>query len=214
MKKQLLAGVLMLAGSFNVSAAGLDLALSDDTAYLSLLLNPFVSYSGGECQTSNPSQNCDGGTELALGVMTTEVGDRLLQASLMARSARVSGDSFYDIAAGIKAIGGEIDYTERLDSPAIRDETVGALALGMQIGTILFRSPNNPVDMSASIFYAPSITSFAKADHYLEYGAQIQIEVIPSARAYLGYRHLEFQTDGYSDVEVDSNMHIGLRISF
>lgn len=184
----------LVSGQFAVSptahAGGLDLALSNETAHLSVLLNPYELYQGG--------------SELALGAFVNELGDNLVHATLLARGVQTLSNSQYKLGAGMKAIGGNLEV----------DETVGALALGFQAVMLLSSSQYNPVDFTIEGFYAPSITSFSDSDEYTEFSARLQIEVIPQARAYLGYRRITFDTNDFGEQQLDRSVHLGLNITF
>ena len=200
--KKALAGLALLLGPLGVNAGGLDLALSNDTANLSLLLNPYQFYEGG-------------GSELALGGFISESGDSLLHATLMARGYRQSAKSQYNLGAGIKAIVGDVEISEgELGSTETDDESVGAVALGFQAGMLISSSNYNPIELSFEGFYAPSITSFSDAERYSELSARLQIEVIPQARAYVGYRRMRFNTNDYNNIRLDRSIHIGLKITY
>jgi len=200
--KKALAGLALLLGPLGVNAGGLDLALSNDTANLSLLLNPYQFYEGG-------------GSELALGGFISESGDSLLHATLMARGYRQSAKSQYNLGAGIKAIVGDVEISEgELGNTEADDESVGAVALGFQAGLLIASSRYNPIELSFEGFYAPSITSFSDAERYSEFSARLQIEVIPQARAYVGYRRMRFNTNDYNNIRLDRSIHIGLKITY
>ena len=92
-------------------------------------------------------------------------------------------------------------------------ESVGALALGFQAGMVI-PSSYNPVELSFEGFYAPSITSFSDAERFGELTARLQVEVMPRARAYVGYRRMLFDTNDADNVRLDRNVHFGLSISF
>lgn len=203
---KVLAGFVLLLGSTQVMAGGLDLALSNDTANLSITLNqdPF---------DANQDRARDGGAEVAVGGFISEIGDSLLHATLLARGIRQTVASQYQISAGMKIIGGEIkiagDTQEAEDS-----ESVAALALGFQGGLLLQPSTYNPVELTFEAFYAPSITSFSDAESFGEVTARLQVEIMPRARAYIGYRRMRFDTNDFDNVTLDRNAHVGLSISF
>lgn len=200
--KKTLASIVLLLGTIGAAeASGLDLALSNETANLSLLLNPYPLTGGG-------------GSELAVGGFISEAGDNILHATLMARGYRQSATSQYNLAAGLKALGGQIEVDENNVLPDEDDETVGALALGMQAGLLLASSKYNPMELSFEAFYAPSITSFSDAENYAEVAARFQVEIIPQARAYIGYRRMQFDTNDFENVSLDRSIHIGLKITY
>jgi len=200
-----LAGLVLLLGAGTLMAearaGGIDLALSDDTANLAVLLNPY---------------RLDGGlgSELAVGGFISEDDDRLLHATLMARGYRPTAQVRYSLAAGLKAIAGDIAIEpERVPADGEDEERVGAVALGLQLDYRL-SSGRNPVDVGLEVFYAPSITSFSDAEQFSEFGGRLQIEIIPTARAYVGYRRMGFDTDDYDDVRLDRSVHVGLKIIY
>ncbi len=198
--KKVIAGVCLMIGSFGAEAGGLDFALSNETANLSLLLNPYQFYQGG-------------GSELAIGAFISEQGDKLAHATLMARGYRQVDGQQYSVGAGMKAIGGDIAIPAVGAEPET-DESVGAVALGFQVGVLLASSRHNPIELAFEGYLAPSITSFSDAERYAELGARIQIDVIPQARAYVGYRRMRFDTNDYDDVRLDRSVHIGIKLTF
>jgi hypothetical protein len=204
--KKLLASAALLIAAGPVWAGGLDLALSNDTANLSITLNrdPFYSEQG---------QTQDGGAEIAVGGFISEVGDKLLHATLLARGIRQTLNSQYQISAGMKLIGGQIEAGDNNDTRS-DNETVGALALGFQVGLLLAPSENNPVELIVEGFYAPNITSFSDAERYGEVSTKLQVEIMPRARAYIGYRRMRFDTNDYQNIQLDRSAHVGLNISF
>ena len=190
----------MMLGSVGAEASGLDFALSNETANLSLLLNPHQFYQGG-------------GSELAVGGFISEQGDKLAHATLMARGYRQTDDTQYSLGAGMKAIGGDITIPE-INGELEQEESVGALALGFQIGMLLSSSRHNPIELGFEGYLAPSITSFSDAERYAEFNARIQIDVIPQARAYVGYRRMRFDTNDYENIRLDRSVHVGIKLTF
>lgn len=199
--KKMLAGLCLLFSSFSVSATGLDFALSNETANLTILLNPSYQFNEG------------GGSELAVGGFLSEQGDKLVHTTLMARGVRMTGGTQYLMGAGIKALFGDIAIPA-IDAQEETEEQVGAVALGFQFGVLLASSRHNPVELSFDGFLAPSITSFADAERYSEIGARLQVDVIPQARAYIGYRRMQFDTNDFSEVRLDRSVHIGIKLTF
>ena len=205
--KKLLAGALLLIGSTSAWSSGLDLALSNETANLTFILNPDPLF------YANQGPELAGGSEIALGAFITEDGANILHATLLARGYRQSVSSQYQISAGMKLIGGEIKIDEAR-APTQTSETVGALGLGFQAGLLLRQSPYNPVELSIEGFYAPSITSFTDAERYSEITTRLQVEVMPRARVYFGYRRLRFDTNDFDNVRLDRSAHFGMSVSF
>lgn len=204
--KKLMAGCILMCGAAQVVAGGIDLSLSNETANLNVVLNndPFFSRQNG---------SLGGGAELAVGGFINEVGDNILHATLLARGIRQSVQSQYQISAGMKLIGGEIKLGEERTTTH-DDETVGALALGFQAGLLLQPSNTNPVELTFEGFFAPSITSFSDADRFGEISVRLQVEIMPRARAYIGYRRMRFDTNDFDNIRLDRSAHFGLSISF
>lgn len=205
--KKVLASVLLLAtvstAASNAAATGIDLSLSNETANLAVVLNPYQFYAGD-------------GSELVLGAFVSEAGDSLFQAALMARGYRqsASGESQYRLGAGLKAVYGEVEIPDEIQIDGEDSEKVGALGIGIQAGVLLASSRNNPIELLGEAFMAPSISSFTDAERYIELGARLQIEVIPQAVTYLGYRRLSFDTNDYEALRLDSGFHLGLKVTF
>lgn len=195
-----LAGLVLLAAAPGAEAAGVDLSLGNEVANLSVLFNPYQFY--------------EGGSELALGAFTSEAGDRVVHATLMARNKRLTGQSLYTLGAGIKAIYGELEIDETLVIDGEDTERVGALGIGVQGGVMLSRSQTSSVEFIGEAFMAPSIASFTDAERYIELAARLQVEVIPQALVYLGYRRLSFDTNDYESLNIDSGFHVGLKLMF
>lgn len=202
---KVLAGLVLLVGSTQAFAGGLDIALSDDTANISLTLSqdPLARQHGGYR---------DGGSELAVGGFISETGDNVLHLTFLARGIQQTLRSQYNLSAGMKFIAGEVE-ADTLEAGVFESESVGALALGIQVGMVV-PSNYNPVEFSVEGFYAPSITSFADAERYGELAARMQVEIMPRARAYVGYRRMMFDTNDADNVRLDHSAHFGLSISF
>ncbi len=189
MKKLLLAIILFVCVS-TTQAAGLDLALSDESANLQLLINPYGLASGN--------------SEIAMGGLINDVDDVLFFASIMARGPRQSETAFYTLGAGIKIYGGNLDL----------DQSIGALAIGARVGILVVPHRINPVDFVVEGYFAPKITSAGDTEKLWEISGKFQLEIVPSARVYLGYRLIKADTKDFGKVELDDNVHLGLNISF
>lgn len=203
--------VLLVFAPLGVSANGIDLALSNETAYLSFVFDSDPVYSRQSVYNDGVSR--DGGSEVALGGFISEAGDNLLHATLLARGYRQALTSQYHISAGMKLIGGEIEIPEEI-AVDVEAESVGALALGFQAGLLIRPDRFNPVELTFEGFYAPSITSFSDAERYGEVTARLQVDVTSRARAYIGYRRMRFDTDEFEDVTLDRSAHFGLTLFF
>jgi len=199
MKKACIAFALLMA-SFSVQAAGLDIALSNKTANIAFLLNPYNFRAGG-------------GSELAIGGFTNETGDDVFFASLMAHGVRRLPNQQYNLAAGVKLLSGSLEIGEEFEDAVGDTEKVGALALGFKAGLVL-PSRQNPMELAVDMFMAPNITSFSDAESYSEFNARFQVEIIPQALTYLGYRRMQFDTNDFNNVRLDRSVHLGLKLTF
>jgi hypothetical protein len=95
------------------------------------------------------------------------------------------------------------------------DAKGGAVAIGARIRYVF--SSNMPIAVLAETYYAPSVTSISDIDGLIEYRLALELEVTPSARAYLGYRYLEVEfddLDNTDDYEIDDSAHVGVRFEF
>lgn len=198
MKKALVALALLIT-PLSAQSAGLDIALSNSTANIAVLLNPYNFRAGG-------------GSELALGAFTNEVGDTLLYTTLMAQGVRKLPNQQYNLGAGFKLVGGDLEVNNEDDTDQ-QSEKVGAVALGFSAGYVI-PSRQNPMEVSVEGFFAPEITSFSNAESYFEFSAQFQVEIIPQALTYVGYRRITFNTENFSEVRLDQGLHLGIKLTF
>lgn len=205
--KKLVAAAILLVAPVSVWAGSIDLSLSDETANLVYQFN--TDPLNRENLTSG-----NGGSELSVGIFFNEAGDNVAHGTLLARGYRQTASSLYQISAGMRLVGGEIVIVDEQSPAHEESETIGALALGFQAGMLLKSGNYNPVDLTFEGFYAPSITSFGEAERYGELGVKLQVEVMPRARAYIGYRRIRFDTADVEKLTLDRSAHIGINISF
>ncbi len=179
-----------------VLSAGLDLKLSSETAEVTFLTqNATFGY---------------GGADIGIGLFINENDDFLVNGSIV-----VSGSGTGDVRAlhfgvGGKAYGGRLDLGTT--NPNTDDPSGGAIAIG---GNLRYVFPSStPFAILVEGFWAPSVTSFSDFDGLVEYRAALELEVTPSARAYVGYRYLEVELDTGLEYELDDHAHIGVRFAF
>jgi len=181
----------------NVSAGAIDFRVGENMAELTFF-------------TQNASFGY-GGADIGFGVLVNEYNDVIANGSIL-----VSGTSAGDVKAlhfgvGAKLYGGDINGPDN----ASVDIQGGAVAIGGQVRYVFPGSA--PFAVLGEIFYAPEVTSISEWDRLLEYRVALELEVTPSARAYVGYRMLEveFNTSGVNvDYEVDDSANIGVRFEF
>lgn len=196
LRKALIITTLVLPFN-NVSAGAIDFRVGPDMAELTYF-------------TQNASFGY-GGADIGVGVLFNEYNDIIANGSIL-----VSGNSAGDVRAlhfgvGAKLYGGDINGPD--NAPV--DIQGGAVAIGGQIRYVFPGSA--PLAVLGEVFYAPEVTSISEFDRLLEYRVALELEVTPSARAYVGYRMMEVKFDAYGrkvDYEVDDSANIGVRFEF
>ena len=180
--------LLVIASITVTNASDFEAALSSDTAEFTF--------------RSDSSLIGWGGADLALGLFYNDESDLIGQASLM-QMRQASEETPLTFGVGVKG------YLGYLDDP---DEEVLALAIG---GEVRYTIPGTmPMALYARGFWAPDITSFTDVEGVLDYSFGFQIEALPQTIAFVGVRHLEFKLeDGDYDAD-DSNIHLGVRLTF
>ena len=187
----------LLAPFNNVLAGAIDFRIGQDMAELTFF-------------TQNASFGY-GGADIGIGVLFNEYNDVIANASIL-----VSGSSAGDVKALHFGVGAKL-YAGDINGPdnASVDIQGGAVAIGGQIRYVFPSS--TPFAILGEAFFAPEVTSISEFDRLLEYRVALELEVTPSARAYIGYRVLEVEFDSYGgtvDYEVDDSANIGVRFEF
>ena len=190
------------------SAFGFDLAFSDESANLEAL-TPVRRFTRGRQGGQLESNGL-----LSMGVFYNELDDVIGHAKLVAVGNQTVTRVPYQLEFGAKAYFGKVK----------QDKTdVGALAIG---GAIKIQNPfsrrraqgtvgaYNPVDLKIEGFFTPGITTFGDTDSLLEINARLSLEIVPAARAFIGYRLLEVENDSHVTLELDDNVQLGFRLLF
>ena len=196
LRKALITTTLLVSFN-NASAGAIDFRVGQDMAELTFF-------------TQNASFGY-GGADIGAGVLFNQYNDVIANGSIL-----VSGNSAGDVKAlqfgvGAKIYGGDINGPDakRVDIKG------GAIAIGGQIRYVFPGSA--PFAVLGEVFYAPEVTSISEFDRLLEYRVALELEVTPSARAYIGYRMLEIDFDAFGrnqNYEVDDSANIGVRFEF
>ncbi len=189
MLKKLAFAITLLAISTQGHARGFDIKLANKMAEFTYL--------------TESSTFGYGGADIGFGVLFTENDNYQIHGQLM-----ITGNPAGNSKAFQFGIGGKLMMVS-LD--AANDEA-GAVAIAGQFRYIIASS--TPIAFVAGIAYAPSITSFSGAENYSEYSAAIELEVTPSARAYLGYRKMEYEFESGTKFELDQGAHVGIKFEF
>jgi len=191
MLRKALITIAALLPASNVLSAGLDLKLSSETAEITFLTQSATFGYGG--------------ADIGIGLFLNEKDDFLAHGSIL-----VSGSGTGDVRALHFGVGGKI-YAGRLDFEP-NNQSGGAVAVG---GNLRYVFPSStPFAILAEGFWAPKVTSFSDFDGIVEYRFAFELEVTPSARAYIGYRKLEVELDTGFKYDADDNAHIGVRFAF
>lgn len=149
-----------------------------------------------------------GGADIGFGALINEENDVIASGSIL-----VSGNSAGDVRALHFGVGAKA-YVGTLEGPgaASLDVDGGAIAIG---GRIRYVFPGGtPLAVLGEAYYAPEVTNISDFDGLIEYRFALELEVTPSARAYIGYRKLEVTFNDNVDYEVDDSAHIGVRFEF
>lgn len=195
LNKILLLTILLLSmASVRLASAGaVDFRVGEDAAEISYLT-----------QTSSFGY---GGADIGFGILFNENNDVLGTGSIL-----VSGSSAGDVQGLHFGVGGKI-YGGLLDGPNDSlDIDGGAIAIGARLRYVI--SSRMPVAFLGEVYLAPEVTSISDFDGLLEYRLAVELEVTPSARAYIGYRNLEVTFNDNVEYEVDDAAHIGVRFEF
>ncbi len=193
LRKALITTALLLP--FNqVSANAIDFRVGGDAAEMTFL--------------TQASSFGYGGADIGFSALINEDNDIIATASIL-----VSGSSAGDVkglhfGVGAKAYAGAIDGP----GPNELDVNGGAIAIGARMRYVFPGSA--PFAILGEAFFAPEVTSISDFDGLVEYRLALELEVTPSARAYIGYRMLEVEFNRNVDFEVDDSAHVGVRFEF
>ena len=194
MLKKIAAILTIAMVATQANARGFDLRLADETAEVIYL--------------TESSTFGYGGADVGLGFLFNEADDLMFSGAVMVSGHGAGNNRALKFGVGGKLVMAILDDRNN----TVRDEEFGALAIGGQIRYVVPSS--TPVAFLAEGFIAPEIVSFSGAEQYTEYRFAIELEVTPSARAYIGYRNIEFELEGGAEIELDDDPHIGVRIEF
>lgn len=190
-KKALFGAVFSgLAASAQVQAIGLDFSFSDQTANLESFA-PF-------------NRLMETGGQASLGIFYNDLDDVVAHGKLVAVGTQTEARIPYQLTFGGKIYLGKLDEY---------DVDIGALGIGGAI-SMQFPSSYNPIDLTVEGFFTPGITTFGDTETLIEVGARLSVEIVPQAKAFLGYRLLEIDDDSNRSLELDDNLHLGIRLQF
>jgi len=177
----------------NVVAGAIDFRVARDMAELTFLT-----------QTSSFGY---GGADIGFGALVNQYNDVMANGSILVSGSSAGDVKGLHLGVGAKAYAGTLNgESDKLNIDG------GAVAIG---GRVRYVFPSRtPVAVLGEVFYAPEVTSISEFDGVLEYRFDLELEVTPSARAYVGYRKLEVSYNSNNDYDVDNEAHIGVRFEF
>ena len=153
-----------------------------------------------------------GGADMGFGLFLNEDDSYIASASIL-----VSGSGDGDVrglhfGVGAKVYAGIIDFPSPIDN-----QSGGSLAIGGQIRYVFPGS--TPLAILVEGFAAPDVTSVSDFKGLTEIRVALEMEITPSARAYIGWRSLEVELDeglgiNGDEIDLDDSGHIGVRFSF
>ena len=187
MMKRLLGAAALGVCSTTTHAAGLDIALGQDTASLVYL-------------TDTASMGY-GGADIGFGGFFNNDDDIMVTGNFL-----VTGSPGQNIPLQF-GVGAKGYYTD-LDS----NRDASAIGIGGQV-RYLFPTETH-LAFSVEGYYAPRITSFQDADSLAEFNPRFELEVVPGTHAFVGYRWIEFDMDGGPDEELSDEINVGIRLTF
>ncbi len=187
---RILTTVLLLIASFGANAARLDVNLNQDSARFT-----YYSLIGGSTY---------GRTEMSTGVLYNEDKNYLLELGLQVIDVAGSDSPGLEIGVGPKL------YYMHADKP---DVSGLSIAIG---GIVRYNLPQlQRMVLQGTLYYAPSITSTLDTSNFLEYGARVAYEILPTANIYLGFRRISVDyTKGKGTHTLDDGAMLGMDFSF
>jgi hypothetical protein len=184
-------GLCLSLFALNAQGGALDLMLNSEMAELVYLTeNSTFGY---------------GGADIGLGVLTNDNNDLFVNGSIL-----VSGSGTGDVRALHFGVGGKLYAGELKLQPDNQDG--GALAIGAMLRYVFPAS--TPLAVLAEGYWAPSVTSFSDFEGVSEFRVAVELEVTPSARAYIGYRKLVTVINNGTNYDVDDKADVGVRFAF
>ena len=190
--RKLLPVVALLGAVFGntAQASGTDLSLSNESANIEVF---------------GPMQAIiERGGLASIGFLYNDLDDVVGHLKLVAVGTQTNTRVPYQLAFGLKGYAGEIS------DPSL---DVGALAIGGSIN-VQYPFGYNPIDLNVEAFFTPGITTFGDTASVIEINTRLSIEIVPQAKAFVGYRLLEIEDENNLNWELDDNVHFGIRLQF
>lgn len=180
--------ILMLA-SVQSNATGLEFRVANESAEVLYL---YKSSTFGY-----------GGSDVSWGYYFNENDDVMLSGSFLISGNGAGSKRALQFGVGVKAFVVDV---------ANADIQGGGLGIGG-----LFRyvfSSSTPIAVLIEAYTVPTITGFGDTDGFTETRFALELEVSPSARAYVGYKTVTLDDENNVEYKIDNTSHIGIRLSF
>ena len=182
-------GALLIA-STQVNATGLEFRVANEAAEVMYL---YKSSTFGY-----------GGSDVSWGYLFNEKDDSMLSASFLISGNGAGSKRALQFGVGMKAFAVDVAGA------------AGFQGGGFGIGGLLryVFSSTTPVALLVEAYTVPTITSFGDTEDFSEARFAVELEVSPSARAYVGYKSVSFRDTAMTRYELDNEAHVGVRLSF
>ena len=152
-----------------------------------------------------------GGADMGLGLLFNDEDDLMVSGAIL-----VSGSSDGEVRGLHFGVGAKV-YAGIVDLPSPLENQNGAgLAIGAQVRYVF--PGKTPIAILLEGYRAPNVTSVSDFKGITEIRLALELEVTPSARAYIGYRTLsvDLAPNWVKDDEykLDDRGHVGVRFAF
>ena len=141
-----------------------------------------------------------------LGFLANQDDDLALVGRFM-RFAEPSADAPLGLGLGLGVVGARVDESND-DLFAITLTGAADLALD-QVYDLTY-----PTRVGIEVSYAPDAATFADGTRVLDVLARVEMDLSSWATAFAGYRQFEVDLENEDDAELDSAVHIGVRLGF
>lgn len=125
--------------------------------------------------------------------------------------ALTAGFNAVDATMANQELIGGVGFKGMLMSTQVDD-----FALSVGVGGFLRWQPlfMNGLGMEGQAYYAPSILSFDDLNSSYELVVRATYKVLPQAKVFFGFHELAGTYGNISEVEVDSTLHVGFRMTY
>ncbi len=180
---------LAMAVSATSQASELDLALSNETAAIEVLLD-----------TDRINAQ---GANINVGALYNEDDDLLGFIGVASGNGTDQLDKPYSLGVGARL------YYANIDTP---DVNVSALALGAN-GRVKFQA-GLPLALAGDFYFAPKITTFSDGDDLWDARVRLETSVSDNAAAFVGYRKVQAGLKAGGSHNLDDRVQLGVRFKF